>query len=122
MEIHGKLIGLMRERLMASLKQLPGLADRWAGGPNAGVPPSPFAQNLAKQLRVLSGVSRFPLLGPGPKTYVPFLAIEHPCCCLDPNFCKLLSALCDSLAVLHSHRAEPEAPCLGHFWSWDLHP
>ena len=57
----------MRERLMASLKQLPGLADRWAEGPNAGVPPSPFAQNLAKQLRVLSGVCT---LLPSPSIFV----------------------------------------------------
>ncbi len=65
-EIHGKLVGLMRERLMASLKQLPSLADRWAEGPNAGVPPSLFAQNLAKQLRVLSGVCPPPPPPPPP--------------------------------------------------------
>ncbi len=60
-EVHSKLVGIMRERLNASLKGLPTSADAWAGGkaPAPGAPPpqaSPFAASNAKQLRILSQV------------------------------------------------------------------
>ena len=55
-EIHNKLVGIMRERLIASLKQLPGLALQWeAGGP--ATEPSAFSQGLVKQLKTLTAVS-----------------------------------------------------------------
>lgn len=56
-EIHSKLVGIMRERLLAALRQLPAVAARWVSLPPEGdFPPSSFSQNLAKQLRVLSQV------------------------------------------------------------------
>jgi len=59
-EVHTKLVNIMRERLIASLKQLPALASRW-GTPGSGLlngegRPSSFADNLVKQLRTLSQV------------------------------------------------------------------
>ncbi len=53
-EIHGKLVAIMRERLMASLKAMPGIAATWSGGPPGARQPSNFAQTNAKQLRILS--------------------------------------------------------------------
>ncbi len=60
-EVHSKLVGIMRERLNASLKGLPAAADGWAArpppGPSAPPPPaSGFATSNAKQLRILSQV------------------------------------------------------------------
>lgn len=58
-EIHSKLVGIMRERLSTSLKQLPAIASSWETQtvPNpAHVAPSSFAQTNGKQLRVLSQV------------------------------------------------------------------
>lgn len=60
-EVHSKLVGIMRERLNASLKQLRACADQWAGDapPLCGAPlppPSAFAAGNAKQLRILSQV------------------------------------------------------------------
>ena len=57
-EVHNKLVGIMRERLIASLKQLPALVATWnlcGDSPQ----PSPFSQNLIKQLRTLSVVWPF---------------------------------------------------------------
>ena len=59
-EVHSKLVGIMRERLNASLKGLPSAADAWAAQrpPLQGgqLQPSPFAAGNAKQLRILSQV------------------------------------------------------------------
>ena len=60
-EVHSKLMGIMRERLNASLKGLPAAADGWAARPPPppGAPPPPasgFATSNAKQLRILSQV------------------------------------------------------------------
>lgn len=60
-EVHSKLVGIMRERLNASLKGLPAAADSWATGPapkqgSPPPPPSAFAASNAKQLRILSQV------------------------------------------------------------------
>ena len=55
LEVHNKLVGIMRERLIASLKQLPALAAAWDTASEAGQPSS-FSQNLVKQLRTLSTV------------------------------------------------------------------
>jgi hypothetical protein len=62
-EVHSKLVGIMRERLNASLKGLPAAADGWAARPppvaGAPLPPaSGFATSNAKQLRILSQVRR----------------------------------------------------------------
>lgn len=55
-EIHSKLVAIMRERLMANLKQLPSIAASWGQGAPGPKQPSQFAQNNAKQLRILSQV------------------------------------------------------------------
>ena len=55
-EIHNKLVGIMRERLIASLTQLPALAQRWTALPPGAASPSAFATSLAKQLQTLSQV------------------------------------------------------------------
>ena len=55
-EVHTKLVGIMRERLIASLKQLPALAATWSLSGDSPQP-SPFSQNLIKQLRTLCVVS-----------------------------------------------------------------
>lgn len=47
----------MRERLMANIKQLPGIAATWGSGAPGRKQPSAFAQANAKQLRILSQVS-----------------------------------------------------------------
>lgn len=54
-EVHAKLVAIMRERLNANLKQLPAVADAWAGLPSPSTlpPPSAFALANAKQLRIL---------------------------------------------------------------------
>ena len=60
-EVHSKLVGIMRERLNASLKGLPAAADGWAAAPAPSappLPPSPLATGNAKQLRILSQVRR----------------------------------------------------------------
>ena len=64
-EVHSKLVGIMRERLISSLKQLPALAGRW-GAATTGPPqqPSSFSLNLVKQLRTLSQVSHQALCCP----------------------------------------------------------
>ena len=56
-EIHSKLVGIMRERLIASLTQLPALAQRWTAASPHTTAPSAFATSLAKQLHTLSQVS-----------------------------------------------------------------
>ncbi|BDA47885.1 probable vacuolar protein sorting-associated protein 54 [Coccomyxa sp. Obi] len=55
-EIHSKLVAIMRERLMANLKQLPSIAASWGQGAPGPKQPSQFAQTNAKQLRILSQV------------------------------------------------------------------
>ena len=61
-EIHSKLVSIMRERLLASLKQLPAAAALWARQlPSEDLDPSAFSQNTAKQLRILAQApSSFP--------------------------------------------------------------
>lgn len=57
-EVHSKLVGIMRERLIAALKQLPAIADRWgAVSVEDDITPSSFSLGLAKQLRTLSKVT-----------------------------------------------------------------
>jgi vacuolar protein sorting-associated protein 54 len=56
-EIHGKLVAIMRERLMANIKQLPSVAAAWGNGAPGPKQPSAFAQTNAKQLRILSQVA-----------------------------------------------------------------
>ena len=57
-EVHSKLVGIMRERLISSLKQLPALAGRWGAAPTGNPQqPSSFSLNLVKQLRTLSQVA-----------------------------------------------------------------
>ncbi len=60
-EIHSKLVAIMRERLMANLKQLPSIAASWGQGAPGPKQPSQFAQTNAKQLRILSQVCIEPL-------------------------------------------------------------
>ena len=58
-EIRGKLVAIMRERLAASLRQLPSLAARWPEGPvqpGQMLQASPFVHSLGKQLRTLAQV------------------------------------------------------------------
>lgn len=57
-EIHSKLVAIMRERLTVNLKQLPSIAATWGSGAPGRKQPSAFAQSNAKQLRILSQVSR----------------------------------------------------------------
>ena len=56
-EIHSKLVAIMRERLTANLKQLPGTAAAWGTGAPGRKQPSAFAQTNAKQLRILCQAS-----------------------------------------------------------------
>eukprot|EP00884_Botryococcus_braunii_P007920 jgi/Botrbrau1/17129/Bobra.0157s0028.2 len=57
-EIHHKLVGIMRERLAANLRQLPSLSASWGTGLSSSGPPGPssFATTIAKQIRILSQV------------------------------------------------------------------
>ena len=61
-EILGKFVAIMRERLTASLRQLPAAASQWrysadsAQGQQQQYTPSPFATSLTKQLRILAQV------------------------------------------------------------------
>ena len=57
-ELLSKFVGIMRERLTASLRQLPGLAGQWQYS-KPGTQPSAFASTLTKQLRILLQVCRF---------------------------------------------------------------
>ena len=61
MEIHSKLVAIMRERLAANLRALSGIAAAWGGGPPGPKQPSNFAQTNAKQLRILNQVAAAPL-------------------------------------------------------------
>jgi hypothetical protein len=65
--VHGKLVAIMRERLMANIKQLQGIAATWGAGAPGPKQPSAFAQTNAKQLRILSQVRHRP---PGVQAYV----------------------------------------------------
>ncbi|KAK9791149.1 hypothetical protein WJX73_003285 [Symbiochloris irregularis] len=59
-EILGKFVAIMRERLTASLRQLPAAASQWRYNDESAqgqqYTPSPFAASLTKQLRILSQV------------------------------------------------------------------
>ena len=80
-EVHSKLVGIMRERLIVGLKQLPTIAARWAALPPGGNPqPSAFSQNMVKQLRILAQVARPPCQGPcSPRSHAADL-VRHLCC------------------------------------------
>jgi hypothetical protein len=59
-ELRSKLVAIMRERLGASIRMLPSLAESWpAAAPSASAPPlepSAFAATTVRQLRVLESV------------------------------------------------------------------
>lgn len=62
-EILGKFVAIMRERLTASLRQLPAAASQWRYSAESAqgqqqYTPSPFAASLTKQLRILSQVPK----------------------------------------------------------------
>lgn len=122
-EVHSKLVGIMRERLNASLKQLPATADQWAGGlpPSRGAPvppPSAFAASNAKMLRILSQVSCCHRTAQSFTAVIGVLAIQETLCpfiwsCLDGGTIVSFLVLVGTMPQTSSAAVSCALPALG---------